>query len=445
MALITVTQDRANVTGTPQDDSFVGRGNFLQVNGGPGADTIGDLGAQNTVHGGQGNDSIVSSTAGLTFGDLGDDTLVGRGDERVHFFDGGPGNDVIDGDLDDPPPFIAYVFYNQATSGVTVDLTFTGQQAVGGGQGIDTLRNLNGVIGSDFNDVLTGNGLLIGGLGDDRLVAGPFGAQFEDGVGNDTLIGGAGEDSVGFGRRPHEGVNNPGPSGPITIDLRIQTPQDIGGGMGVDTFVLIDHVFGGAFGDTLTGTDGRNVMGGNEGDDRLQGLGGDDVLNGHAGNDTVFGGAGDDFISDFFGGANLLLGEDGADQVFGGESFDTLHGNAGVDTLRGGQGADVVRGGQGDDVIFGEDGADWLAGDRGSDTLTGGAGGDVFHAWNGAGLDQVTDFNAAQGDRVFLLPGAAPTISQVGADTVIDFGGGERMMLVGVQLSSLPAGWIFGA
>jgi hypothetical protein len=35
-------------------------------------------------------------------------------------------------------------------------------------------------------------------------------------------------------------------------------------------------------------------------------------------------------------------------------------------------------------------------------------------------------------------------VSQVGADTVIDMGAGNQMMLVGVQMSSLTPGWIFG-
>ncbi|MDB5428678.1 MAG: hypothetical protein JWR43_2653, partial [Phenylobacterium sp.] len=41
-------------------------------------------------------------------------------------------------------------------------------------------------------------------------------------------------------------------------------------------------------------------------------------------------------------------------------------------------------------------------------------------------------------------PGTTYTVSQVGADTVIEFGAGNQMILVGVQLSTLTAGWIFG-
>ena len=39
--------------------------------------------------------------------------------------------------------------------------------------------------------------------------------------------------------------------------------------------------------------------------------------------------------------------------------------------------------------------------------------------------------------------GATSTVAQVGADTVIDMGAGDQMVLVNVQLSALPAGWIF--
>ena len=52
------------------------------------------------------------------------------------------------------------------------------------------------------------------------------------------------------------------------------------------------------------------------------------------------------------------------------------------------------------------------------------------------------DFNLAEGDRVKLDPGTTYTVSQVGADTVIDMGGGNEMILVGVQTvdADRPAG-----
>lgn len=88
-------------------------------------------------------------------------------------------------------------------------------------------------------------------------------------------------------------------------------------------------------------------------------------------------------------------------------------------------------------------GNDFVSGDRGSDTLTGGTGADTFHTFSGAGLDRVTDFSRAEGDRVFVL--GAYTVSQVGADVVIDLTGGTQMVLVGVQQASLTGHWIFGS
>lgn len=139
--------------------------------------------------------------------------------------------------------------------------------------------------------------------------------------------------------------------------------------------------------------------------------------------------------------ADLLEGFSGADSLDGGAGFDIMNGNTGADTLSGGDGDDVVRGGQGDDLVAGGTGNDFVSGDRGADTLTGGAGADIFHTFGGAGLDRVTDFSRAEGDRVFVL-GSQYSVNQVGADVVIDLGGGDQMLLVGVQQSSLTSGWI---
>ena len=153
-------------------------------------------------------------------------------------------------------------------------------------------------------------------------------------------------------------------------------------------------------------------------------LGGSDVLTGAALND-------------------LLEGFAGADSLSGGGGLDVMNGNTGDDTLSGGDGIDVVRGGKDNDVVMGGAGNDFVSGDRGSDTLTGGTGADTFHTFSGAGLDRVTDFSRAEGDRVFVL--GAYTVSQVGADVVIDLTGGTQMVLVGVQQASLTGDWIFGS
>ncbi|MBU1374523.1 MAG: hypothetical protein KKE02_01620 [Alphaproteobacteria bacterium] len=151
-------------------------------------------------------------------------------------------------------------------------------------------------------------------------------------------------------------------------------------------------------------------------------LGGNDVLNGAALND-------------------ILQGFSGADSMSGAGGLDVMNGNAGNDTLSGGDGNDIVRGGKDDDSLSGGAGDDFVSGDRGSDTMSGGAGADIFHTFTGAGLDRVIDFNRAEGDRVFVI--GSYTVSQVGADVVIDLGSGTQMVLAGVQQTSLTGDWIF--
>ena len=65
-------------------------------------------------------------------------------------------------------------------------------------------------------------------------------------------------------------------------------------------------------------------------------------------------------------------------------------------------------------------GNDWISGDRGSDTLTGGTGADTFHSFSGAGTDIVTDFNAADGDRVQLDAGI---VWRLARDVALDASG----------------------
>jgi Ca2+-binding RTX toxin-like protein len=131
-------------------------------------------GAQDdSLHGGNGND-VLSGGAGNNdlYGDNGDDILFsGQGNEVL---DGGAGNNTAS--------------YALAESGVTVSTAQLGPQHTGGA-GTDTLINIQNLIGSDYNDHLTGDyeaNTINGGLGNDVLVGG---------LGNDTLMGGAGNDT----------------------------------------------------------------------------------------------------------------------------------------------------------------------------------------------------------------------------------------------------------
>ncbi|WP_421932557.1 calcium-binding protein [Phenylobacterium sp.] len=229
-----------------------------------------------------------------------------------------------------------------------------------------------------------------------------------------------------------------------------------------------DSISGSTLGDVLRAYTGADSMAGGSGNDTLDGGAGADVINGNDGDDVILGGAD----------ANYLRGDTGNDSIVGGANFDDINGNQGDDTLRGGEGFDWVVGGQANDMLYGENGGDivygnlgndtqfggegedWVRGgqgndsldggggndlmwgDRGDDTVAGGTGADTFHAFVGGGLDRITDFNYAEGDRLVLDFAPPYTVSQVGSDTVVDLGGSDRVVLVNVTLSSLPGGWI---
>ncbi|MGH7292409.1 MAG: hypothetical protein ACREJT_14420, partial [Myxococcota bacterium] len=179
--------------------------------------------------------------------------------------------------------------------------------------------------------------------------------------------------------------------------------------------------------------DASDYLRGDEGNDQIWGGFAFDDINGNMGDDTLSGGLGDDWV----------VGGKDNDSQSGDAGGDVVWGNLGADTLDGGDGADQVRGGMGDDTLTGGAGNDYVSGDRGDDTVAGGAGADLIHGSQDAGIDRVLDFNLADGDKVMLDPGTTYTLSQSGADTLIDMGGGHQMILVGVQLSTLTPGWIF--
>ncbi len=231
--------------------------------------------------------------------------------------------------------------------------------------------------------------------------------------GSDTITGSAGADRI----RTFDG------------------PDLVSGGGGGDT------IFGGGgsdvirAGDTATAGTGSTYLRGDDGNDWIQGGSGFDDINGNAGWDVGTGGDGDDWV----------VGGKDPDLLFGDAGNDLVYGNLGTDTCDGGAGDDIVRGGQDNDVVRGWSGADFLSGDKGDDTVTGGSGADLFHFFEGAGMDRVTDFHIGEGDRVQLAPGTRYTVAQVGPDVVITTATGDQMVLEGVYLTTLGNGWIFGA
>jgi serralysin len=240
-----------------------------------------------------------------------------------------------------------------------------------------------------------------------------------------------------------------------TIDLREGFFSNVGGLTGnvaVAVGAVIENAKGGSGADKITGNAAANTILSGPGGDTIDGGAGQDYLRGEDGADLVVGGA---EFDDLHGnaGADTVHGGDGGDWVVGGRDNDVLYGedggdvvygNLGDDVMDGGVGADVVRGGQGDDILRGGDADDWLSGDRGADTVAGGLGADIFNGFTGSGLDRILDFSLAEGDRVQLDVGTSWSVAQSAADAVISLGPGDQMILVGVQVSALTPGWIFG-
>ena len=229
-----------------------------------------------------------------------------------------------------------------------------------------------------------------------------------------------------------------GLSGNVAIAQGVTIENAIGGS-GADKILGNDagnQIFGHAGNDTIVAGGGTNYLRGDDGADSIQGGTGFNDINGNQGDDTV---SGQSLVGDW------LVGGQGNDLITSHSAGNILYGNLGNDTLSGGTGGEVLRGGQGDDSITAGSGAEWISGDRGNDTIQAGAGADTFHTFGDAGIDRVLGFSEAKGDHVALDPGTVYTVSQVGADTVIDMTGGGQMILVGVQLSTLHNGWIFGA
>jgi Ca2+-binding RTX toxin-like protein len=326
--------------------------------------------------------------------------------------------------------------------------------------------HIDSVTGSGANYTVTLDA--VSGDGTIHLDLNASGTGIADEAGN-AIAGGATGTSATIAQPPPPPDLPPPTSGGDDVDILdlrsdglSQVPHTYAGQGGADV------IYGGDAGDTLQGNTGDDMIQGGAGVDLIYGGQGDDQLDGGAGNDLMFGNLGDDSVAGGAGndtlqgntGADTLAGGAGNDVVLGGQDQDrleggeggdflsgdlgndSLQGNTGADTLEGGAGNDVLLGGQGEDRLEGGDGDDYLSGDLGNDTLTGGAGADVFSFAPGGGVDHVTDFHAADGDRVQLQHGAAYTLAQVGADTVVDLGHGDQVILDNVQLSTLPAGWI---
>lgn len=184
--------------------TLTGTGN-TSIIGNEFAQTLTGNTGNNYISGGQGNDSI--------YGGDGNDTI-----------DGGLGNDLLSGGAG----LADLLTYGSSLAGVAVSLGITRAQDTRGA-GIDQLSGFKNLLGSFYNDTLTGddganridgqggndrisgaggadvlfgrdgNDLLFGGSGNDSIEGGTGNDQITGGAGNDTLWGNAGADRFIFG------------------------------------------------------------------------------------------------------------------------------------------------------------------------------------------------------------------------------------------------------
>ena len=492
-----------NFDGQGGDDTIIGNGNTrLQYSNSLDGVTVNI--ALGTAHGTAGGDVAqvgtdtftgVSAVMGSTF----DDTLLGS--VNGESFVGLAGNDFIDG----RNGFDSAQYNNltYTTGGISVDMTagiVIGDASIG----VDTLRSIEGVQGTFFNDAYVATGYGAGGLNIGNN--GTFN-QFEGMAGNDSITGN------GSTRILYSNA-----SGAVTVDIAAGTATgDVS--VGTDTFTGVNSVTGSAFADQIFGSANGENFAGLAGNDFINGRGDFDtaiyvannvtagisvdlaagIVTGDAsvGTDTLQAIEGiqgtnfaDTFVATGFGTTSANAGDNGMFNQFqgmAGNDIVTGNGNTqlvfnnatagvnvnlgtgiatgdtsvGTDTITGGisgvQGSgfnDILTGGIADEFLSGNVGNDTLNGAGGNDSLSGGAGADTFVYATGGGSDSISDFNRAAGDRIDLtgqagvynLAQVQALVTDPGGSTVITFSPGNSLTLWGVDPGTLTAAdFIFAA
>jgi len=285
-------------------------------------------------------DSVVGTTmADSLVGLAGNDSLSGGAGNDTLI--GGDGNDYMDGGLG-----VDTASYAGTSVGVTVSLLTTAAQNTVGA-GTDTLTGIENLLGSSYNDTLTGDANA---------------NTIEGGLGNDTLNGGAGVDTASYA----------GTSVGVTVSLLTTVAQNTVGA-GTDTLTGIENLLGSSYNDTLTGDANANT------------------IEGGLGNDTLNGGAGVDTVS--YSKATAAVTVDlslatsqntvgaGSDLL---SNFENIFGSAFADTLKGNAGANVISSGSGNDTLYGGLGADSFK----------------FDVSAVGNIDTVKDFKLAEADKL---------------------------------------------
>ncbi len=376
------------------DDIFTAWGGNDTLEGGAGADNLnGGDGYDTASYEGSSSRVIVNLTSGTgSDGDAVGDTFTSiealrgsahndllYGDAGGNQLRGGAGHDHLWGyagaDYLDGGEGGDFARYDNSAAGVNVNLgadTATGGDATG-----DVLDNIEHLIGSNHNDVLTGDALgnTLYGLGG---IDGLYG-----GAGNDVLLGGTGGDTIHGGDGIDRAQYSQSAAG-VTINLFLTTAQSGGDAEG-DILTSIENVYGSIHADTISGNHGVNTLWGNGGDDTIHANNGNDTLYGQDGNDFLVGQGGADYIdggagtdmASFHGSGvgvtvNLATGVHTGGTAEGDTlvSIENLQGSAHGDTLTGDAGSNLLSGLASNDLLEGGAGADTLDGGSGNDTAS---------------------------------------------------------------------------
>ena len=341
--------------------------NIEGIDGSNNSDTLTGDAAANFIFGNYGNDTLTGNEGNDTldggpgddifYGGAGNDSMLGGAGADDFFADAG--NDTIDGGaILDSENFTDRnkVKFSNSPKAVVVNLA-TGV-AQDGFDGVDTLKNINYVVGSNFNDSIQGSSAL--GI-----------ELFEGGLGDDTIDGGA-ITGAGWDLTTTKSTN---PNAVIYASAKsaVQVDLNLGiatGAEGTDKLININFVIGSDYGDALTGSNNTTVV---------------EMFLPRGGNDTINGGLGIDIVNYDSGDAtavnvNLLTGT--ASDGYGGT--DKI---SNVEGVIGSSKNDTLVGNDSDNMLLGSDGNDTLTGNAGNDTLNGGLGDDYFYP--GAGSDSI--------------------------------------------------------
>lgn len=411
------------------NDSFLGSAGDDGFDGSKGNDTInGEAGIDVLTFQKFSEGVTVNLTTGKAITSYGTSTISNvediEGSKYNDVLTGNSGNNQIQGfggadTINGGAGFDTAVYFD-AASAVNVNLS-TG--VVTGGSGNDTLVSIERVLGSRFNDVLTGSAA---------------NESFLGGLGADTINGGGGIDTVEYGFVG---------SG-VVVNLATGLTS---GGAGNDVISNVENVKGSIFNDTLTGNAVANVLNGDNGND---------TLNGGAGSDTLNGGTGDDiYIVDSTSDTISESSNEGIDTVQSSVTFSlasvsnvenlTLTGTTAINGT-GNQLNNVLVGNSANNSLSGDTGNDTLTGAGGKDTLTGGAGIDKFNYKTLsdsllANFDVISDFNATAGNDYFLVTTARTGFTNAGAVTTLDAAGIGAKLTAANFAANYAAQFTFGS